>query len=729
MSETATLKMLLLGEDRGASKAINETGAAAEKTGEHMKHMGSAVASALKGFLAFEAVDKVGEFLKSSTEAAIDDQAAQRKLALALKNTTGANKEQIDSVNEWLTSQSTALGLSKDDLMPAFQRLAESTGSVTKAQREMKIAMDVSAGTGKDLSTVSSALMKANNGTTSSLSRLGLKTKDAKGNTLSLNQALKQMSQTFKGQAEARANSFQGQMDRLRSTAHELEVKVGEGLIPILSGFANILLTKVVPAAQDLAQWWGSKVAPMLEKAAHNLSTSLVPALRSTWKTFSTQVLPVMKQFGQFVAMHVVPAIIQIDQRIATSLKPALVALGETIKSQIMPAVRDLTAKFERWWPTISKVIAKIADLASKILGKVLPVLLKLSGFIQGQMIRALGVFIESLGRTINMIGSFVSALAAGWQRVSTFADKVGSAVGKVLSFFASLPGKVLHAVGGLGSLLYQAGRDLIEGLMNGVASMASSLADKAKSVVSGAVSGVKSILGIHSPSRVFSEIGVHIMEGLVKGIDTGKVKLNVAMDKLTGYIKAQGDKIKSLLSAKANVVSTLQGFGSSIFGAQFTDADGNPVTPNASDLLGYQQDQLAQARQVKTDVSALVRAGLSKSLINQMLASGASGIANIHALAGQPKSTIRQFNSLNAATNAAYAAAGNAAGGALYNSALHTAETHKHVAQSIERGFEKVAHKYDKNTVIEIHLGGRTIQTTLLELKRHNGGKKLGLD
>ncbi len=55
-----------------------------------------------------------------------------------------------------------------------IQRLATATGSVTKSQDLLNLALDISAATGKSVETVSNALGKAYEGNTSSLSRLGI---------------------------------------------------------------------------------------------------------------------------------------------------------------------------------------------------------------------------------------------------------------------------------------------------------------------------------------------------------------------------------------------------------------------------------------------------------------------------------------------------------------------------------------------------------------------------
>ena len=79
---------------------------------------------------------------------------------------------------------------------------------------------------------------------------------------------------------------------------------------------------------------------------------------------------------------------------------------------------------------------------------------------------------------------------------------------------------EIKDALGNLGELLKQAGKDLIQGMINGVGSMGQALEDKASGLASGAVDSIKGVLGIASPSKVLTKIGLQTGEGFVKGID-----------------------------------------------------------------------------------------------------------------------------------------------------------------------------------------------------------------
>ncbi|MFC9846654.1 phage tail tape measure protein [Streptomyces sp. NPDC060223] len=113
-----------------------------------------------------------------------------------------------------------------------------------------------------------------------------------------------------------------------------------------------------------------------------------------------------------------------------------------------------------------------------------------------------------------NAVKSFLSSAWSGIKGI--VGDAVNNLVGKV----KGIKGSVLGALSGAGSWLYNAGRQVIQGLINGIRSMVGAAVSAAKGVVKGAIDGAKNLLGINSPSRVFKEIGQFTVEGLALGLE-----------------------------------------------------------------------------------------------------------------------------------------------------------------------------------------------------------------
>lgn len=171
-------------------------------------------------------------YAKKSVSAALAEEKAQKSLAQTLKNlglayqTVGASKF-IDNLQR-------ATGVSEDELRPAFQKLVLVLGDVGKAQSALGLAMDISAGTGKDLSAVSMALAKGYSGQTTALSRLGAGLSKTLLKSGDMEAITAQLSKLFEGQALVAAKTYSGQMAILGVSAQEASETIGTSLIEAL---------------------------------------------------------------------------------------------------------------------------------------------------------------------------------------------------------------------------------------------------------------------------------------------------------------------------------------------------------------------------------------------------------------------------------------------------------------------------------------------------------------
>jgi hypothetical protein len=102
--------------------------------------------------------------LFDATKAAMADDAAQKALARQIRRSTKATDAQIAANEDWIKTQGQLLGVTDDELRPALAGLARVTGSVTKAQKATRLAMDIAAAKGVSLNTVTKALEKAYGG-------------------------------------------------------------------------------------------------------------------------------------------------------------------------------------------------------------------------------------------------------------------------------------------------------------------------------------------------------------------------------------------------------------------------------------------------------------------------------------------------------------------------------------------------------------------------------------
>lgn len=171
-------------------------------------------------------------YTKKALAAAIADEKAQKALTQTLKN-LGLAYSTL-SVTKYIDNLQRATGVSEDLLRPAFQKLLLVLGSVEQAQSALSLAMDISAGTGKDLNAVSMALAKGYSGQMTALSRLGAGLDKALLKSGDMEAITAKLSELFAGQALVAADTYAGQMAILGVAAQEASETIGVALIDAL---------------------------------------------------------------------------------------------------------------------------------------------------------------------------------------------------------------------------------------------------------------------------------------------------------------------------------------------------------------------------------------------------------------------------------------------------------------------------------------------------------------
>ena len=176
-------------------------------------------------------------FSKKAINAFAADEKAAKSLAVQLENT--GNAFRIAEVETYIAGLQKLYGVLDDQLRPAFQTLLNATGSVTLSQKALETALNVSAGTGKDLNTVVAAIAKGAAGSTTSIARLGTGLDKATIATGDMNKIMAALDAKFKGQALARLETYAGKMDLLKASAANATEIIGKGLIDALSALAK----------------------------------------------------------------------------------------------------------------------------------------------------------------------------------------------------------------------------------------------------------------------------------------------------------------------------------------------------------------------------------------------------------------------------------------------------------------------------------------------------------
>ena len=202
----------------------------------------------------FAAIGVAG-FARSAVNAFIESEKAAAKLRTTVAN-LGLEFEQ-PGIETYLKNLSLQFGIVDESLIPGFQRLLIVTKDVAKAQSLFETALNVSAGTGKDLTAVSTSLSKAYLGDNAALGRLGVGLSKAQLKSASFLEVQRTLNVNFAGQAAAAVEGYAGSMAKLTVAVDESKEAIGKGLldaIAALSGSNDIdtFTTKMVNAAEKI---------------------------------------------------------------------------------------------------------------------------------------------------------------------------------------------------------------------------------------------------------------------------------------------------------------------------------------------------------------------------------------------------------------------------------------------------------------------------------------------
>jgi hypothetical protein len=240
-----TLKLSILGDVSNLVSSLKKGTNATDDYTKTLTDFGK------KAALAFAvAATAVTAFAVASVKAALSDESAQRKLEETIRATTNASAAQVEAVGKYIDKTAIAVGVTDDELRPAFARLVRSTKDVEEAQTLTNLALDLAVATGKPVEAIANALGRAYDGNTTSLGRLGLgldanliKSKDTDA-------IFQQLTSTFGNFAENEALTTEAQFRRVGIAVDEAKESIGAALLPIVERLSTFLIDTAVPNMQ-----------------------------------------------------------------------------------------------------------------------------------------------------------------------------------------------------------------------------------------------------------------------------------------------------------------------------------------------------------------------------------------------------------------------------------------------------------------------------------------------
>lgn len=316
-----------------------------------------------------------------------------------------------------------------------------------------------------------------------------------------------------------------------------------------LSGVFTGLVQTIGPILSQIGTTFQTAFQPVVEIVQSQLLPALQP-LMSALQNLGSAIMPIIMTAIQTIApvlSTLVSNIVQTMSVIATAVTPVINNIAALIQA-VLPAIQSA---FQIWgtyiqgvinavFPFIQTVVTSVMNVINAIISTVLAAINgDWSGVWEGikNIVSSVWNGIQSIvSGAINAVSGVISSVLSGisgifssvWNGIkgavssawSGITSAVSSGVSSMMNFITSIPSRIMGVFSGAGSWLLSAGQNIIQGLINGITNAIGGAISAVKNAVSGIIDGAKSMLGIHSPSKVFDrEIGRMIPAGLGRGV------------------------------------------------------------------------------------------------------------------------------------------------------------------------------------------------------------------
>ncbi|AEV52159.1 tail length tape measure protein [Rhodococcus phage RER2] len=403
--------------------------------------------------------------------------------------------------------------------------------------------------------------------------------------------------------AQQLGSVFAGVLTALGPSLNSLIGSFGQ-VAGVIGGAFSQALNVVGPILPQIASSIG-QVAAVLGTAFAQVVTALAPILPVLAQAFAqmaqviadvllqavTAIAPFLPMLAEAITQVVVaitpllPIVVQAAASLITGLLPAVVSLMPTIVS-LAQIIANVVTAIAPWIQALFQLIAVIIQVAAAIVGFLLSALGTLISMfmslvstvvsVAAGIVAAVGNFVSGV---VGFISGLVSSITSTWTDFwNSLMQICAELLGNIVSAVGEFPGKVLGVLGNLGSILVNAGKALMDGLLSGITSGLQKVLDFA----SGIADKIASVKGpLPYDRKVLIKNGEALMEGLRKGIENGFAPIVDDASNMAGEIKdgvEEGTASKKLEQSGFSYMESLK------FGLQ----------RGVNDILSYFKDALS---------------------------------------------------------------------------------------------------------------------------------------
>ncbi len=680
----------------------------------------------------------------SSTKSLIRIERINAQTASAIKATGGAARvsakhiENLTGKLEATTSTEAETIQEGANLLLTFKKVGNQVGKNNKIfDRGVKASVDLSRSGFGTVQSASVLMGKALNDPIKGVSALGRsgvtfsqKQKDTIKRLVETNQTLKAQKIILKevegqvgGAGEAFRKTTAGKIEQFQHQLGTLGETIMTGAMPYLTKLMDYLLDTVVPGVQALAPKITAAVSTV-----KSFFTSMSQGSGEAGAAFTKIRTYVTEQLASI--QSIISSTVSIVTSLWAKFGSDLVTYARNSLTNVLTVIRGITNVISGIFKTVAAIlkgdwkgawegIKQIAKGALQVVGGVVR---------QGMNVAVTAVRVAKTAISSAATGAFngiKDGAQAGWA--------------KAKAYVSGIPAKITSALGNLSSLLTDAGRQVMSGLIGGISGKIGELKSKIGSIGSSIKGAFKSAMDINSPSRVMRTLGRYVTQGIQLGMLDGQGEVRSAVlslakiinDDLPRKIKkpkairawyrehnkaiAEGtrDVLKSLKTAAGERLAALKAQRAEYAAAVTQSAKdyaglGNLVLGenenlSASGIAQYFRDRLSAITNFNAKLASL-KGRITSSLYDQIAKMGVEqGTSYAEALSTASPQALAEINSLGGQIDSAAAALGTSTAQTMYGAGVQSAQGYYDGLQSMLAKIEKQGVKIAKALVKQL--------------------------
>lgn len=301
------------------------------------------------------------------------------------------------------------------------------------------------------------------------------------------------------------------------------------GIVAVLPELLQIIIDTAVTLIPTLAQAL-LDLLPVLLETFLSMMEGLAQSILDAIPVILAALPELINQLVAFI-LGAIPQIIETGISLLTALVEALPTIIETIVAVLPQIIESIITNLLAMIPQI--VDAGIKLLISLV--QALPTIITTIIDAVPKIVTSIcDVFINNIDKIIDAGVQLFIALV---ENLPTIIVEIVKAVPKIIT---SLVNAIVESV----PKIAEAGTNLVQGLFNGISNAVSWLYGKLKGWVSSVLSYIKSLFGIHSPSKETAEDGKYLVQGLGQGIEENTDEATDAADKMGAKVLDTFDEV-----------------------------------------------------------------------------------------------------------------------------------------------------------------------------------------